>query len=267
MFRRLFALTLLVATTLCVPAGVLHAQLTIEELELYIAPSSVGDNGRTFRVRNDAGRVVQAAIAIEDWDRAEDGVNRFYGAGTQSNSCAAILTVFPRSLRLEPGASANVRVSVAGAEALKASCWSIVFVESKQAPDSIGRQLTYTVRTGVKVYVEPGGLSRDGQIEALALVAHDAAPGARDTGGRDVRVAFRNSGGVQVRVKGAIEVRRPDNSLVQRIDLPLFPVLPGVRRVIMNALPELPKGRYVILALLDFGGDEIAAGQIEYEVR
>ena len=254
-------------SSLCVPLATLHAQLTIEELELYIAPAAGSDNARSFRVRNDAGKVVQAAIAIEDWDRAEDGVNRFYSPGSRAHSCATLLNVFPRSLRLEPGASANVRVTLAGADSLTSSCWSIVFVEAKQAPDSIGRELTYTVRTGVKIYVEPNGLPRDGQIEDLALVAHAPGTSASDATTRDVRIAFRNSGGVQLRVKGAIEVRRVDNSLVERIDLPLFPVLPGVRRVVSNALPSLPKGKYVILALLDFGGDEIAAGQIEYEVR
>jgi P pilus assembly chaperone PapD len=266
MSRRLLLSTLFAATAWCASASSLHAQLTIEELELYIAPSTGSDNGRTFRVRNDADRIVQASVAIEDWDRAEDGVNRFYEAGTQANSCASKLTVFPRSLRLEPGASANVRVSIADAGARTSSCWSIVFVESKQAPDSIGRQLTYTVRTGVKIYVEPNGLARDGEIEELTLVNH-VKTAATDSATRDIRIAFRNSGGVQLRVKSAIEVRRLDNSLVQRIDVPMFPVLPAVRRVVTSALPVLPKGRYVILALLDFGGDEIAAGQIQYEVR
>jgi len=266
MSRRLLVSTLLAAAAFGAPVRALEAQLTIEELELYIAPSAGSDNGRTFRVRNDAARIVQASVAIEDWDRAEDGVNRFYEAGTHANSCAAHITVFPRSLRLEPGASANVRVSIADAGARTSSCWSIVFVESKQAPDSVGRQLTYTVRTGVKIYVEPNGLARDGQIEELTLVDHTPTA-ASDSATRDVRIAFRNAGGVQLRVKSAIEVRRLDNSLVQRIEVPMFPVLPAVRRVVTSPLPALPKGRYMILALLDFGGDEIAAGQIQYEVR
>jgi P pilus assembly chaperone PapD len=166
---RLLLPLFLLAAILLAPVRTAHAQLTIEELELYFKPSGTPESARTFRVRNDNARVVQAAIAIEDWDRAEDGVNRFYQAGSMPRSCAAMLRVFPRSLRLEPGASANVRVALEGADSLKASCWSIVLVESRDAPDSIGRQLTYTVRTGVKVYVEPQGLPRDGQVEELSI--------------------------------------------------------------------------------------------------
>ena len=42
---------------------------------------------------------------------------------------------------------------------------------------------------------------------------------------------------------------------------------PGARSRIRVAVPLLPQGRYVALAILDYGGDQLAAAQIEYEVR
>jgi hypothetical protein len=33
------------------------------------------------------------------------------------------------------------------------------------------------------------------------------------------------------------------------------------------ALPALAPGRYVVLAVMDYGGAEIAAAQLEYEAR
>ena len=73
---------------------------------------------------------------------------------------------------------------------------------------------------------------------------------------------------MQLRTRGAMEVRRLDNSLVSKIDFDEIPVLPGARRIIRFPIPaNLPPGRYVLLALLDYGGGELAAGQLEYEVR
>jgi hypothetical protein len=62
-------------------------------------------------------------------------------------------------------------------------------------------------------------------------------------------------------------VRREDNSVAHRAAVDAFPVLPGAQRLLTMSLPPLPRGRYIVLALLDFGGSELVAGQLEYEVR
>ena len=49
-------------------------------------------------------------------------------------------------------------------------CWSVVLVEHiLPRPDASGRTLYYTLRTGAKVYVEPPGLTRDGQVSDVAI--------------------------------------------------------------------------------------------------
>ncbi len=234
-----------------------HAQLTVDELEVRVSSSTTADV-RTLRVRNEAGERVQAVVTIEDWDRDESGTNRFLAAGTHPRSCAAGLDVFPRSLVLEPGESANMRISFTGAPSVARNCWSIVFLENRAAQRAGDRQLSYVVRTGVKVYAESPSARRDGLIEAMSL------EGANDD---SLSLSFRNAGDVQLAVSGAVEVRRSDNSVVHRTELESFPVLPEQRRRIATAVPTLPKGRYVLLALLDFGGSELVAGQMEYEVR
>jgi len=37
-------------------------------------------------------------------------------------------------------------------------------------------------------------------------------------------------------------------------------------RVFTRIVPELPPGDYVAIVLLDYGGDEIAAAQVEFKV-
>ena len=66
--------------------------------------------------------------------------------------------------------------------------------------------------------------------------------------------------------KGEIQIRRGDNTIAASIPVPALYALPGANALTKVPLPTLASGRYVVLAILDYGGDELAAGQIEYEV-
>src|SRR2546430_11252796 len=88
---------------------------------------------------------------------------------------------------------------------------------------------------------------------------------AGDAGGKRLDVTFRNSGGLPLWVRGRIEFRRLDNSVVATADVPEFPVLPGARRTVVVSTPKLRTGRYVALALLDYGGADIAGAQTPFE--
>jgi hypothetical protein len=63
-----------------------------------------------------------------------------------------------------------------------------------------------------------------------------------------------------------MEYRRPDNSVAATDSVSQFPVLPDARRRVAVTVPRLAPGSYVALALLDYGGAEIAAAQIAVHV-
>jgi hypothetical protein len=120
----------------------------------------------------------------------------------------------------------------------------------------------------------PPGLAGDGLVEDMrvhAAPAHAAAAAASApspapaSSPRKLEVVFRNAGATPLLGRGSIEIRRPDNSLATTIALDEFPTLPGVRRRLLVDIPDLPRGRYVALAMIDFGGAEIVAGRLEFE--
>jgi P pilus assembly chaperone PapD len=266
---RLGAALAAVLSLAALPATV-RAQLTIDQLELQLDPRSVDRKIGVFSITNEGTEAVQVALHAEDWDRAESGENRFFPLGSQPHSCGEKLSIFPLSMRLEPGASGQVRVSAAGLAATSDACWQIVFAETARPPRPAGAQraILYVVRTGVKVYVEGSGLPKDGAIEDVALVPHslpNGQPAVPVT--RDLVVAFRNTGGISLRTTGRVEFRRADNSVAAVAAIAEFPTLPGARRSVAVVLPRLGAGRYTALAMLDFGGSEIAAGQIDVDVR
>src|SRR2546430_3133342 len=255
------------------------AQLLVDPLEVTILAQGSNRVASSFSLTNTTDNPVQATISRSDWDRAENGDNRFLPAGSSGMSCGAMLSVSPLSVRIEPHSSRVVRVGVQAGAALTRECWDIVFVEEvPQRTVSKGNSLQYIFRTGVKVYVAPPGLARDGAVEDMAVV--DAPPKATKAAKtvavstsptaakRQIAIKFHNTGAMHLVAKGRLEFRRLDNSLASTVPIAEFPTLPGaVRRVLVDVPSDLPAGDYVVLALIDFGGAELVAGQIDYQAK
>ena len=271
---------------LCAVIGVVvsqsaSAQLLVDPLEVTIFAAGTNRVAASFSLANTSDKVVQATITRSDWDRVENGDNRFVAAGSTGTSCGAMLGVSPLSVRVEPHGSRIVRLSLQPTAALSKECWDIFFVEEvPQRASTKGNSLQYIFRTGVKVYVAPPGLSRDGAIENMAV---EDVPVPRATSSttpvktvssvppatkRQISVRFHNTGGMHLLGKGRLEFRRLDNSLAAEVQIPEFPTLPGATRKVMVDVPgNLAAGDYVVLALIDFGGAELVAGQIDYQAK
>ena len=241
-------------------ASPLSAQLLVDPLEVTITTTGGNRVGASFSLSNTSDKVVQATITRQDWDRVENGDNRFLPSGTSGSSCGAILTASPVSIRVEPHTSRIVRLGVQNAAALNKECWDIFFVEEvpQRAPVK-GNSLQYIFRTGVKVYVAPSGLARDGAVEDMAIEQNKKP---------QLAIRFHNTGATHLVSKGRLEFRRLDNTLARQIPIEEFPTLPGaVRKVLVDLPADLPAGDYVVLALIDFGGAELVAGQIDYQAK
>lgn len=235
-----------------------ECQLAIDQVELFFDPQGLGRRVQTFNVSNESNQVIEATLYLNDWDRDEKGENRFSQSGGLPQSCGRYLQVFPLSLRLPPHTQQAVRVALEGADSLSKTCWSVVFVETTAAHGSSGgRTITYITRLGVKVYVVPPNLPKDGEVESVEL---------GDSVARQVVVSFRNTGAVPLWPHGSVEFRRLDASVAATATIEEFPVLPGSVRRVTIPRPALPRGRYIALALIDYGGSDIAGGQVQLEV-
>jgi hypothetical protein len=245
-------------------------QVSVDQAELFVDPTAPGPHVTAFDVTNEGSSVVEVSIYLGDWDRREDGEHRFVASGTLPHSCAKYLQVFPLSLRLPPGARQAVRVALQNADSIKTACWSVAFVEHSAPGAAPGRQITYVTRLGVKIYVIPPGLPKEGEVVDFAVQARPVQPARRtapaDSGGRQIALTFRNTGGVPLWVHGSVEYRRADNSVAATDSVAEFPVLPDAWRTVTRPVPRLAAGKYVALTLLDYGGAEIAAGQITVDV-
>jgi P pilus assembly chaperone PapD len=258
---------------LIAPAGALaafaqlaNAQVAVDQLELHVPLRSGATTATTmFHAANPGSLPAHATISMQDWDRSEAGENRYYPTGTLPTSCGSHVSVFPSVLQLEPRSAQAVRVMVDSAAAIGHGCYTILFVETPPLPRSSQTSgVQYSVRYGVKVYVEPEVPMSAEVTDVDVTDVPDTARGAKKGATvQQLAITYKNTGARQTVAHGAVEIRRPDNSVVSKVDIPEFPTLPGATRRLGVALPHLPAGRYVLLALLDYEGAEIAAGQVE----
>jgi P pilus assembly chaperone PapD len=252
------------------------AQLLVDPLEVTIITTGGNRTVGSFLATNTSDVPIQATITRQDWDRIENGDNRFLPAGSTGFSCGSTLSISPASIRVDPHTSRVIRLSVDSAANLKKECWDIVFVEEIPPRTTVkGNSIRYLFRTGVKVYVAPSGLSRDAAVEDMAVENVPVAATASSTPSSTARatkqqisVRFHNTGGMHLMAKGHLEFRRLDNTLAMQVPIDEFPTLPGATRKVMIDVPAgLTAGDYVVLALIDFGGAELVAGQIEYRAN
>ncbi|HEX3533433.1 MAG TPA: hypothetical protein VHT23_04370, partial [Gemmatimonadaceae bacterium] len=81
------------------------AQLLVDPLEVSMITAGNNRVSGSFSLSNSSDAAVQATITRQDWDRVENGDNRFLPPGTSGRSCGASLTVSPLSIRVEPHSS------------------------------------------------------------------------------------------------------------------------------------------------------------------
>jgi P pilus assembly chaperone PapD len=242
-----------------------QGQIVVDELELRLDSRPGSPRTESFRVANVGTAPAQATITIADWDRSVSGENRYFQRGTLAASCGARLSAFPMVVQVAPKSSQDIRVTLDSADARAASCHSILFVEQTPTPTlGKGVALQYTVRFGVKVYVEPENTPAAGEIEDFQISR--AATDGDTKPPLSASIRYRNTAGRQTATHGTIEIRRTDNSLVTTVPIDEFPVLPGAVRQLAVNVPPLAAGHYVLLALLDNGGTEIIAAQSELTI-
>jgi P pilus assembly chaperone PapD len=236
------------------------AQVAVDQLEMVFKLQPGNPRLGIINLRNEGATAVQAVVRLEDWDRLEDGTNRWFPSGTVPGSCGPVLDVFPQSVSLEPGASQAVRVTMDSTASLNAECWAAAIVEAVQPRSASGVQ--NVIRTATKIYIQPPGLEARGEVVGIQVAP---AAGGKDSAA-SLAVTFHNTGQRHLETTGEVQFRRPDNSIAAKVPVQTLYTLPGAKYTRKVRLPSLPSGRYVVLAILDFGGDELAAGQVEYQV-
>lgn len=207
---------------------------------------------RVTSVENEGDRARQLRLYAADFERSRSGDHRFMTAGEHDRSCAGRLEVFPEQLRLEPGETADVRITLRPGPR---TCWSVIFVETVGA-DRGGVRIGQ--RIGVKVFGFGADASPDASLDSVRVTPGD----------RSVEVTFtvRNVGEVPVRPGGSVEIRTLAGRVVAEREIAPFGVLPGHDRdVTATVKTKLEAGRYLAVPILDIGAEYLLGGQAAFQ--
>jgi hypothetical protein len=230
-----------------------HAQFSAQPV---IVELVAADSARTAVVtaRNEGQQEMQFRFSLADFEQTSDGDHHFFPLGSSARSCAGRVTVFPDGATLRPGERQEVRVRM---EPGPRTCWGVLMVENvargERAGIRVGQQIA------VKLYGVPPSTPVQGEVASVSA--------ARAPRGIQVAINFRNTGEAPLRPEGAVEIRTLNGEAVATLPVDAFSVLPGqTRRVTVEVTPLLPRGRYVVVPVLDFGAEYLAGGQASFAV-
>ncbi len=255
--------------------SMVSGQVVVEELEVHFRPTGDSLISRLIPVRNELTRPQQVRLSLGDWYRDSLGTNVFAEANSTPNSCGSRLQIFPETFQIAPGQLTYVRVSYTPSDSMP-GCWGLVMIETVNPPRSVnateGSFLTIEIRTAVKVYVHQRNAVARGVIESAELGVFERRPDPRAASGvtvpvRETVVRYANTGTAHLRVKTTLEIRDAEARLVRTVAGKEYYMTPGAVVNMHHVIPaDLPSGEYIAILLLDHGGDEISAAQVDFRI-
>lgn len=222
----------------------------------------------TFQVLNNEADPLEIQISLADWDRDLNGENRFYPPGTLPRSAASWLSVTPLRFDLAPNEQKEIRFSIKVPSDIVGTYWAAIMVEAspKQAqPQPPGTTVIVRRRFAVKVLETPPGTgTKDGRITLIDV---------RGLNPPNYFLEFENRGTIHTpQVKGRIELRDEKGASIEKLEIESFPTLPFSKRLLKVTSARkrgdlLPPGKYLVLAILDYGGETLAGGQFILRIK
>jgi hypothetical protein len=113
----------------------------------------------------------------------------------------------------------------------------------------------------------PGAALRAQNAPTLPVPAVDGEVSDMFVKGKSLEVHYRNVGTVATAIVGEVQVRTADDSLVMTVPLvESMRVDAGRKATLRIPMPALPRGKYTLYAVVDFGGEQLTAAQAALEV-
>jgi hypothetical protein len=204
-------------------------------------------------------------ISVSDWYRTAEGTVQLIEAGKSARSCAPWIKLLTTFLKLKPGQIGDVKFSILVPRTAQAGTYGCTLVvDGSSRATRPGTAVAVRPRVLVTVFVTPpGGRRHEGRLVGLEV---------RGLNPLGVSLQFQNTGNVHLHeVRGRLEMRNAYGATLETIPVGNFPVLPGAQRrlVVHSSKPRgqgLGPGNYVLLAVLDYGGATLTAGQLHLKI-
>lgn len=240
------------------PQG-LGLDVTPAKLELSIPPGTLGYN-IPITIRNSSGGTVHIVSSMSDFGVTRTGDYAFERAGSRPYSLLRWATINPREFDLSGDSTQQVRLTltVPKSSTLSGEYAGIIFFQTR--PVRRAQTVAVSVRIATKIYATiPGTVKLDG---AISKMTSSTGPG-----GQAYRVLFVNRGNAHVYCSGQLVVQK-GNEVVERIAMQHDMLVErGGQRLIEVTGKRLPPGKYLAIAMIDYGGKTMTGGEISFDAH
>ena len=209
-------------------------------------------------VRNTSGAPVHIVASLSDYLVGPTGNYAFAPPGKSPYSLSKGITINPREFDLEPGSFTQVRFSVDVPANAAGEYSNLVFFTTR--PTRKGGGLSIVERIASKIYVLiPESTRIGGEIDDVKTQSL--------SDGQHYIVDFRNTGNAHVYLSGRVEIKQ-GGVVIDRVTFPQGMLVERSGKRLIDAVgKKLAPGSYSVVALVDYGGPNLVAGQANITVR
>jgi hypothetical protein len=246
------------------------ASFVVSPMEHHLAVPAGGRGSASLVIRNTGARPLSLKLYLADSQFESDGREAELVLGTLARSCAPWVELGPELIELAPGETRNVFFDVETPFDARGSYWTKLYIEEISTPEPTQQSMsgrTYQVfmrqRMGVRIFEEvPGTAVPEMIVERVQIESSLDA--------RDVVLSVVNTGNVLLRCRGWIELRNSAGEIVETLRPGAdgqFTIFPDSRRELTaRSKTDLAPDTYTVLAIVDYGGDSLVAGEEILEI-
>ena len=228
---------------------------------------------RSITIRNIGENPVSLVLYKKDFRVELNGSESELSPGLVPRGCAEWLIISPVNIDLAPKERRTARISLTVPADSRGSYWAKIYVEEASKPKPIkskegeyGVQVHVKQRWGIAIFEDvPGTGEKKGQVTDISVTPQTKESPLK------VAVEFENTGNTLLRCNGYVEIRDAGGNEVETVQIGSkgsFRVYPDGKRLVSGTVSKkLPPGDYIALAIMDYGGEELVAGELEFEVK
>jgi len=228
-----------------------------------ISPSRLSFTGnpgetvaQTISLSNTSQAILNFSTRILDFDRDSLGNKLYYDPGTRPSSNAKWLTMSSTSVRLLPGETKKLNISMAIPAVAKTNAQSMIFftqVKDQSSAAIAGKSIGVSIlmEMGVQVYYTPNGLNA-GELEFLAFEDRGTVSDGK-LKLRRLMLKIHNTGDINKDAFVRLELTNKETGEEHKIDPASIAMMPQATQWVTFNLPIELTGKFLAVALLDAG--------------
>ncbi|HEY0895101.1 MAG TPA: Fn3-like domain-containing protein [Sphingobacteriaceae bacterium] len=222
----------------------------------YNAPSG-GSAVQLITLTNLSDQDQTYQLSLGDWRRDSVGGHQYFAPGTTGRSCAPWITFDNPTVSVAAGKSKEVRVTLNAPQAAAPDemKWAMIFIQNVVEQNGgagknakMAATIKEVYRIGVHVYQTPP----EANIKAAKAISLE-----RDkTEANAYNFTMNNTGKSMLECKVRLVLTNLADGSEIKLDESEFPVFPDGHRILKLTVPNtVPKGKYSMLAILDYDPD------------